>query len=261
MPTENPTSTLAKWRELSGLTIEAEKSLQGPDRRAAIRKLTAAAETEIRAELALAEADAEFKSERTFLWEPIPAVCRKLEISQSALSRLLKELTGMTAGQLADKIRVEGLREKLRTGLIEHIQKYHAKPGAELGSANDHRRKFWTEIKAQRADPSFSLATHAIKLGFANYTRLYRACLLQYGKTPTQLEDEILREIAEFFECAAQLLIRRDASHYVNQGNPACDRYRKPYADMWAQASENRVEWMKTNRELFGLSKKAEPWL
>ena len=261
MSAETPAPTLAKWRVLSGLTVEAEKSLQGKERRAAIRKLHAAAETEIRAELQLAQEDVEFKGERTFLWEPIPAVCRHLEISQSALNRLLKELTGMTASQLADKIRVEGLREKIRAGLVEHVKTHHAKPGSKLRDRDEHREKFWEFLKLHRAEPSFSLATRAIELGFANYTRLYRACLLHYNKTPKQLEDEILNEIAEFFECASDLLHRRDAADYTNEKKTGYDPYRKPYKDDWAKAAETRPEWLTENQEKFGLAEVVLPWL
>ena len=256
-----PTPAEPKWRALSGLTIDAEKSLQGKDRRAAIRKLFAAAESEIRAEVQLAIDDADFKSERTYLWEPIPAVCRTLEISQSALSRFLKELTGMTATQLADKIRAEGLKEKLRAELIAHIQKYHDKPGKYNVSTLDSLYEFWDKIKGKRSLPKFSYATRAIGLGFANYTRMYRACLLQYGLTPAQLEDEILRDYAKFFACASHLINRREAAHPIKKDVKSMDKYRQPYADKWAQAAKDNPAWLAQNQALFGLSEAATPWL
>lgn len=260
MSANTPTPNLPRWREISGLTVESEKSLNDKDRRAAIRKLHAAAESEIRAELFAAEQDADFKSERTYLWEPSPAVCRRLEIAPSALNRLLKELSGLTAAQLADKIRAEGLREKLRADLIEHIKKRHDKPGTKCTSYSDTLHDFWQELKDRRAKPNFSYATRAIGLGFQNYTRLYRACLLQYGLTPTQLEHEILREFAKFFACAAQLLHRRDARHYINQDNPSYDKHRQPYSDAWAQATQDNPAWLTQNCETFGLSDDAASW-
>lgn len=261
MSTSTPTPIQTKWREISGLTVESEKTLQGSERRAAIRKLHVAAETEIRAELQRADEDAEFKGERSFLWEPTSAVCRALEISQSMLSRLLKELTGMTASQMADKIRAESLREKLRADLVKHIRRFHNKPGGISGSLDEIRHKFWKQLKFQRSDPSFSLATRAIELGFANYTRLYRACLLQYGKTPTQLEDDILDEIAQFFCIAWNLIVRRDADDYINRQNESYKPFRKPYSDSWADATQSRPEWLEKNRNEFGLSDEALKWL
>lgn len=261
MSANTPTPVLARWRELSGLTIDAEKSLQGRDRRAAIRKLHAAAESEIRAELQLAADDAEYKSERTFLWEPIPAVCRRLEISQSVLTRLLKELTGMSATQLADKIRAEGLKEKLRAELIAHVQKFHGKPGVCTGNDRAFRRNFWEKLKGKRTLESFSYATRAIALGFANYTRLYRSCLLQYGLTPMQLEDEILRDIAEFFCCAADFKHRESATQFPQHKDPRFACYRKPYNDNWAQAVQSRPDWLAQNQNTFGLAETAAAWM
>ena len=256
-----PTPKQPRWREISGLTVETEKSLPDKDRRAAIRKLQAAAESEIRAELLSAEQDNDFKSERTYLWEPSPAVCRRLEIAPTALNRLLKELSGLTVAQLADKIRAEGLREKLRADLIEHIKNRQDKPGSRCAGAANFLVDFWQELKARRAEPDFNYATRAIGLGFQNYTRLYRACILQYGLTPTQLEHEILREFATFFACAAQLIRRRNAKLNHNQNNQSFDKHRQPYSDTWAQAAQDNPAWLTQNRETFGLADEAAAWV
>src|ERR1043165_1400889 len=114
----------SRWREISGITVENERKMSAKERRAGVRKLKAVVEQEIRLELKeAAEEQADrnvcptVRSERTFLWEPIPAICHRLEIGPTVLSRLMKELTGMSATQMVDKIRAEGIREKLRENL------------------------------------------------------------------------------------------------------------------------------------------------
>ena len=253
-------SPTPRWRDISGLTPENENSLPELDRRAAIRKLHAATEVEIRIELRAAADDTEFKSERTFLWEPLPAVCRRLEIAPSALNRLLKELTGMTATQLTDKIRAESLREALKAELTQHVCQRHAKPGAYDLDAKEWHEAFWSRLKFVRAQPNFSLAARATHLGFANYTRLYRACLLHYGQTPAQLEDEILLEIADFFALASSLKVRQTAQAPQNQLNPQFAPYREPFNDPWSQAQSTRPDWLQKNESTFGLHPAVSTW-
>ena len=253
-------SPIARWRDVSGLTPENENTLPELDRRAAIRKLHTATEVEIRTELRAAAADTDFKSERTFLWEPLPAVCRRLEIAPSMLNRLLKELTGMSATQLTDKIRAENLREALKAELTQHVCQRHAQPGAHDRDAKEWHEAFWSRLKFVRAQPNFSLAARATHLGFANYTRLYRACLLHYGQTPTQLEDEILQEIADFFACASTLKLRETAELPQNHLNPQFAPYREPYTDPWSQAQLTRPDWLQKNQSTFPLHHSVAPW-
>lgn len=238
-------TTTPKWRELSGLTPEFEKTLDGKERRAALRKIYEATELEIRIELQLAAEDNEFPGERTFLWEPLSAVCTRLEISQAALTRFLKELTGLTATQLVDRIRAEGLREKLRQGLIAFVTQHFGAPGRKAQS----KAEFWKKLKTLRRDESFSFATHAVELGFSNYSRLYRASMLKYGKTPMQLEDEILREIADFYTIAAVLETRIDGTAT------------QPYNDDWTQAESKRREWLLEMATTVGLDNEAAQYV
>src|SRR5262245_36076926 len=76
---------MAKWREISGILVENEMGMGEEERRGGLRKLFRMAEAEMRSEMKRAAEDVENRSERTFLWEPIAAVCRRLEISQANL--------------------------------------------------------------------------------------------------------------------------------------------------------------------------------
>src|SRR6185295_9964327 len=68
------TEKVSKWRVISGITVENEKTLTAAERRAGIRKLKDVMEAEIRAELQATQEDADLFFERTYLWEPIPAI-------------------------------------------------------------------------------------------------------------------------------------------------------------------------------------------
>src|SRR6185295_11357339 len=235
----------SKWREISGITVENEGAMTPAERRAAIRKLKDVVEREIREELNAANEDVELMVERTHLWEPTLAICRKLEIGPAVLSRLMRELTGISTSQMVDKIRGEGLKEKLRENLIAFVLKNFKRPGAShAGTAVN----FWGKLRAMRREAKFSYASWAIDLGFANYTRFYRACLLCFRQTPTQIEDEILRGFEEWFTLAKQLLARNEAKLKWTDENL---KHRPPYSDGWTAALKARGDWIaRMRREL-----------
>src|SRR5947207_16011484 len=64
----------SRWREISGITVENEPSMTPKERRAAIRKLKALVEQEIREELKAAAGESGFTGERTYLWVPVPEI-------------------------------------------------------------------------------------------------------------------------------------------------------------------------------------------
>jgi hypothetical protein len=84
----------------------------------------------------------------------------------------------------------------------------------------------------------------AMELGFANYTRFYRACLMQCGKTPSQLEDEILREYVDWYGMGWTLWKRTDVAANSWNKDPGWVQYRRPYADYWTKALKERPEWI-----------------
>ena len=243
-PRKRATGTAAvqsKWREISGISVENERTMSAKERRAAIRKLKVVFEQEIREELKAAAEDVEFTGERTMLWDPVAGICFRLEIGPTVLSRLMKELTGMSAPQMVDRIRAEGVRGKLRENLRVIVVKKWKKPGAEF-QADFHGLR--DGIKMHRRSEGLSCTAVAIELGFGSYTRFYRACLLCYGKTPTQLEDEVLREYGEWFNLASALWRRRDVERQSWDKSPCWDPYRRPYSDWWTKALRERPEWV-----------------
>ncbi len=337
---------LAPWQQISGITPENELTLPPRERRQALRKLIAKATDLAREELvegascplvgpegtatAVGMTRAEETrgqdapstndyADATFLWDPMRSVCRQLGISHSKLSSLSKELTGMSAHEIADRIKVAGIKEKLRAPLIEFAANLWGTPGhahfanidnyieeelkldlcedfsetSPLRRDNDKRSydqkvkdrqtleklakkrdgllinidhspypgrccqeeirwELFRALKKSRREPDFDRNTWAMSLGFANYARFRRACLLEYNKTPHQLEMEILGELADFYDLAGNLKLRICTQHRrpESRGEPAA----KPYYDRWAAAREFRFDWLKARVAEFGVS-------
>jgi len=124
------------WQQVSGLRPETEAGMTRSERRLAIRKLFREFERRAREALSEHEKDEE-AGERTYLWTPLESICFELGIARRKLSALTKELTGMSAQEVIDRVRAESLREKIATQL---------KPNAEL----EFLRFFEAEEKSYR---------------------------------------------------------------------------------------------------------------
>ena len=141
--------------------------------------------------------DLDAPAPRTFLWDPIREVCHFLQIAKAALSRFIKELTGMSAIELVDSLKGKNVKARMRTVLFPALRQQNS--GARIQKpeerrAADERMAIWKRLKDSRRNPEFHRATYAIELGFANHQRMYRACLLAHGKVPSQLEWELIDE-------------------------------------------------------------------
>jgi hypothetical protein len=181
---ENEKPPLPPWQAVSGLgDAESERNMSPKRRDAAIKTLLNV--VIMLAEKELAAQSENPRPERTHLWDPLPQICFYLGIARAKLSRYAKELTGMAAHEVLDKVRARWVKEALKC----QIQNAKFKSGTAL--------EIYKELKEARRCPSWSRETFAMDLGFANYRRFYRACLLYYRKTPGQLEFEIISEACE----------------------------------------------------------------
>jgi methylphosphotriester-DNA--protein-cysteine methyltransferase len=212
------------WRNLTGFTKDDEPGLRPVARRAGIRKFLVHVNIAMMNDLDARRAEAaEFPDEQTPLWDPIIGVCTKFEIAPLMLSRLIKELTGMNASQYVDRARAVNIRAKIRRHLTEFFAIHAGKPGEEPNLRSSDRKLIqnllWKRLKEFRRDPSYSRATHAIEFGFANYNRYYNGCLRAQGKTPVQLENEVILELAESYanagasQASIQNVQAREDSH------------------------------------------------
>lgn len=192
------------WIQISGLYPESKNGgglIASPEsRRKRVRALYKATMLLVRRALARHDVDPD-RAERSVFWDPIAQVCRDLEIAPSKLSALLKEHAGHSLAQMIDNVRADRVRKTLRGGIRRFVGEMRGRTvagdaahGACSGTELDEWA-VWKELKASRKWPEFSQNTWANELGFASYRRLYRACVSVYGKTPHQLEMELIREV------------------------------------------------------------------
>jgi AraC-like DNA-binding protein len=244
------------WQEISGLTVEAEGKMTRSERRFALRKLFRHYEKLVREALEEHEKDPE-KEERTFLWDPVPMLCIELGISRRKLSALTRELTGMAAHEVVDRVRAEKVVTRMEDDIAGILNQWYT-PGG------DHRIKgsWWGDdlreaVREQRREDGFDGCAWALLHGFPNYARFRRGCMLAHaGQTPRALEEGVLTRYAKYFAVASSLRYRHAELQDVGK---RAKRARKPCADSWAEALRERPEWLKEMRERLGLSKELEP--
>ena len=223
------------WQNLTGLYPEIERTLQPNDRARRIGYLLRVAEKIVRHELKADEVRGKqraesFAEERSYKWDPLRTVCFYLRISQYKLSGYSKELNGMSAPEIVDRIRAESVRSRMKRELKGFVAEFFqhedeqkgrtgegAKGGNGEGTAEqmelagrmpavreraggtpavqDAADAIWMALKLSRRLPRWHRTTWAAGHGFSSYTRFFRACLLCYGKTPHEVEMEVIEEI------------------------------------------------------------------
>lgn len=263
----------ALWRVISGLDVGKEDELSPGERAAGLRKLAAtflrvlkaefkAERAGVQARQAGAEEDDEAGELLTLqspCWNPVAQVCTYLSIAESALSRLVSEVSGYSAQQLADRERLRALRPVLKAELEAFVRERVGslrKMAADLRSTKAEGMqwslfKLWKKHKRGRWE--LSPAARAVRFGFKYAARYRQACLLEFGVTPEALEFEALKEIAEYFAACEGLSVR------VTAIEDPCHTYQleyanKPYRDLWAKFWVEKKEWLLAMKEQWGLS-------
>ena len=194
-----------KWQDLSGLDPELEDSMSRDERRDAIRTLVTEVERLARVEFQFAQEHPD--PERTFMWDPLDYICNVLEISRVKLSRYTVELTGKRAHQINDAMKAISLPDALRGRLethfaamrpiLESMYPFRAEPDSEQFK----RCEKWV-LKVVRDERSGASSVRwAIELGYANASRLKKACEFAHGFSVAELEQRIVRQLVQkFFE-------------------------------------------------------------
>ena len=206
--TRDPDAVDSLWRRVSGFSSEkVERELPAGFRLRGIRKLIQSVERLVRAELRRCENDPEFNAERTYLWDPLRTICFYLGIARTKLSSYSKELTGLAAQEIVDRVRAEGVKKKLRLELRPWVT-----PRWQHEKCTCHKKELlwfcpyhnnmaetcWIihrDVKRERQKQGFQNSSWAMEHGFASFSRFSRACMLAYRKTPLQLELEIMAEL------------------------------------------------------------------
>jgi len=185
------------WQRVSELI--GERSLRPMQRRERMRKLLKVVDGLLRTEMKTPAADENdspeqhakmkaLKAERTVFWDPLPEVCYYLEIAQSKLAQYAKQLTGLGAKDLVDRIRVENLRAKIRERLRLVSEQTQASSGNDVKRLSV-RDGAGVLLKALKASEHFqSRQELALSVGIASKQRLHRAVLACEGVTLEQLE-------------------------------------------------------------------------
>jgi hypothetical protein len=210
----NFSPAIPTWQQISGLFPHEERQINPNERARRIRLLLGRVEKMLRYELKngaeelepLPIADARY-TEHSLQWSPLRKICFHIELAQQRLSAYAREQTGMSAPEIVDCIRVEELRSKMKAQLREFVtgffstataasttedtERTEGKRGGEKALADE----IWLALKETRRAPRWHRSVWAAGFGFSSYSKFFRACLLCYGKTPHQLEMELIDEI------------------------------------------------------------------
>jgi hypothetical protein len=195
---------LAQWQKISGLTVEREKTMSDDERDDGIRKLLA--EVERMAGESFARGERAPAGERTLFWDPLERICRKLEISRVKLSAYSRELTGMRAHEVSDRILakknlLQAMEKRILGVLKPEFEKVRGHLDRTRVKETEYRaswcKSFWKLVKLSRT--GIARARCAAELGFANPSRLSRACLLAHGMSIEELESIVLVGIVQKF--------------------------------------------------------------
>ncbi|HYF49054.1 MAG TPA: hypothetical protein VEJ63_06595 [Planctomycetota bacterium] len=223
----NPNQT-PHWQLLTGLSPEAEEKMSPEARDAAIRKLLA--DVERRAQLELDRADKCPDGERTPYWDPVQAACQDLGISRVKLSKYARRLTGVRAQEIGDKLKAKLVKPKIEAWIAEQFKIWWEVLGKRMVgqtflSAQEQERSspplpFDSYDLARKLGREFSESLKfknrrdaanrfAIKVGFANITRLRKAVVLAFGTTLESIMTKFAYDIVQ--KCVEQNGSRKDA--------------------------------------------------
>ncbi|HYG76259.1 MAG TPA: hypothetical protein VEK08_14740 [Planctomycetota bacterium] len=230
MKTENKdgtcaTDTLPRWQQISGITPEREASMTDDERDAGVRALLKEVQRLARQEITRGEKAP--KGERTVYWEPLERVCRILGLSRTKLSSFSRELTGLRAHEITDRIKAETLPALMHARLEKELQPLRSliERKAERSRAQDPAYILkWVRycLRIVRTARSGSArGRFALELGFPNPSRLQKACLLAQGMSIDELEDLILTDMVQkFLKGIAEPARTSETKPAANKGQP-----------------------------------------
>jgi hypothetical protein len=227
------------WQTLTGLTPEAEEKMSFEERDAAIRNLLA--DVERRAQAELDRADKCPENERTPYWDPVEAACQDLGISRVKLSKYARRLTGIRAQEIGDKLKARLVKPKLEAWIANQFKTWwevlgKRKVGQTFLSAREQERS-----SPQLSHDTFDLARKlgrefsdslkfkknrdaanrfALKLGFANITRLRKAVVLAFETTLDSLMTRSAYDMVQ--KCVDQIAAQKPlikGEKLVNKGD------------------------------------------
>jgi hypothetical protein len=202
MKTNDTDTTKPLWQLISGIDPATEKDLTAEQRDTAIRKLIARTDEIIAAEHARSVP----AGERTVFWDPIERVCAMLEISRTKLSRYCFELTGLRAHERSDRVKAARLPGDLQAAVELFVASYLETTVRPLlvtfRRAVPEEIAGWvwetaSAVKAARSGPF--AAGFAMDLGYANISRLKKACTAAHQVSLDEMELRIVTKLVQKF--------------------------------------------------------------
>jgi len=202
---ESDNNQMAEWQKISGLTPANEKSMSADARDAAIRKLIA--EVEVRARAEFARGETVPKGERTVFWDPLERICMQLEISRVKLSALSRELTGLRAHELTDRIKARTLPTLVQKRLLKVLvmeleamrKTFDRSRAQDAAYVTGAVMRLWKLVKQEHS--GVFRMRWAMDLGFPNPSRLQKACLLAFGISIEEMEARLIQDIVQKIFC------------------------------------------------------------
>ena len=145
------------------------------------------------------------KGERTAFWDPLARICLILGISRTKLSSYSRELTGLRAHELTDRIKAESLPEALFEQVKAAFESLKSAFTQQVDRARMLEPQYCAQFKVHVARQIRALrsgdaaAAFAMKLGYANPSRLKKACLITQKKSLNDLEASLLNPLVQKF--------------------------------------------------------------
>jgi AraC-like DNA-binding protein len=134
-------------------------------------------------------------------WDPMRLVCEQFGIAYSMLSRISREVAGLGATDLTDRVKAETVRARMREDVkqwvLELFEEEKKKTENELESlaGEELADAMWSRVAKKRGRGRWSRSAWAVGYGYSSYTRFQRACLAEYGISPVELEREVMEEV------------------------------------------------------------------
>jgi hypothetical protein len=185
------------------LTPEREEKMSADERDAAIRKLLAEVERHSRVEF---ERGAKTPpGERTVFWDPLVRVCKSLGISRTKLSGYSRELTGLRAHEVTDRIKAGKLRETMHVWVAGVLNTVLAAMEKTLDRSRLSDKAYRQACLRQCLDAvkharsGAARGTWSYELGYPSPSQVSRACLLAHGMAIADVESALVQRIVQKF--------------------------------------------------------------
>ncbi len=194
------------WQQISGINPATEMNMGADARDAAIRKLVQEVEKRATVEFERGENGKIPEGERSVFWDPLARICLVLGISRTKLSSYSRELTGLRAHEISDRIRArrslaKRLLQYVMTAIAPELEKIRLRLPPTGRLREQHRIETQMRlVEWMKLNRKGQLrARFAAELGFANPSRLSRACLLAHGMSIEEMEGNLVCNLVQKF--------------------------------------------------------------